>query len=105
MNIKEKNMRARSNSISAAVGVLKDYMECNNLSQQCVANRLKVSQGFIAQIITGQKSISMDFCLRLEMITGVRAYYIWDIESRHRLAEYTKNNFERLSKEIKPRVK
>lgn len=50
---------------------LRSYLEDRGLSQEAFANRLKVSQGLVAQWLAGRVAISPDRAKQIEAETGI----------------------------------
>lgn len=83
--------------------VLKEEIECRNLSQKQFAECLGVSYTMLNEILNGKRSVTCDFALMVEIALGINPELLMNMQNRYNMeaAKQRPSLLDRL-KNIKP---
>lgn len=83
-----KNNITENNSINGYGAILKDYLECYNISQVEFANRLDIRPEYLNKILNDNIDISPEMIIAISLLTDVDASFILKVENDKKIKRY-----------------
>ena len=79
-------------NISPAIIHLLDGLEHHQIKRKDLANSLAISLPHLNNVLSGNKKLSLELCVRLEKWSGLRASFWWNLECDYRLKVFKKEH-------------
>ena len=84
-------MQKKISNIHPGEVLLEEFLQPMNLSQNKLANELKVAPRRINEIVHGKRSITADTAIRLGKYFGIEAAWWLNLQNLYDLEELTRN--------------